>query len=198
MLSRYRHFSTVAFDGNTYRHVKPCKLTITADFSAKLLKFAPKYKTVRILFGDESRNAILRGITRLAETSQLTLGPGGRNVAMEYEGGDPKITKDGVTVLKSIEMSKRAEELGARLLKQSAGYTNKFAGDGTTSSALISKEILRRGVTAIEVEGAHPIGLKRGLEKAMRVVLQYLKEIAIPVTQKHEIMNVCNVSSNYN
>ena len=71
------------------------------------------------------------------------MGPGGRNVAMEYEGGDPKITKDGVTVLKSIEMTARAEELGARLLKQSAGYTNKFAGDGTTTSALISKEILK-------------------------------------------------------
>lgn len=163
-----------------------------------MLSFPPKYKTVKVLFGDESRSVILRGITRLAETSQVTLGPGGRNVTLEYEGGDPKITKDGVTVLKSIEMRARAEELGARLLKQSAGYTNKFAGDGTTSSALISKEVIRRGVTAIQVQGVHPIGLKRGLEKAMRVALQYLKEIAIPVTQKHEIMNVCNVSSNYN
>jgi chaperonin GroEL len=156
-----RTFSTVFFDGNTYRQVR----------KTPLATFAPKYKTVKILFGDESRKAILRGITSLAETSQLTLGPGGRNVAMEYEGGDPKITKDGVTVLKSIEMEKRAEELGARLLKQSAGNTNKFAGDGTTSSALISKEILLRGLTAISVQDAHPVGLKRGIEKGMRVVL---------------------------
>jgi chaperonin GroEL len=89
---------------------------------------------------------------------------------LEYEGGDPKITKDGVTVLKSIEMSSRAEELGARLLKQSAGYTNTYAGDGTTSSALISKEILRRGICAIDQQGVHPVALKRGLDKGMRVV----------------------------
>ena len=106
------------------------------------MTFAPKYKTVQINFGDEARNALLRGITKLAKTSQITLGPGGRNVAIEYEGGDPKITKDGVTVLKSIEMEVRTEELGARLLKHSAGNTNKYAGDGTTSSALISKEII--------------------------------------------------------
>lgn len=92
---------------------------------------------------------MLSGITRLAKTSQLTLGPGGRNISLEYEGGDPKITKDGVTVLKSIEMASRAEELGAKLLKQSAGNTNKYAGDGTTSSALVAKEIMRRGVQAI-------------------------------------------------
>lgn len=140
------------------------------NYKAPLLKFPPKYKTVQILFGDRSRSAILRGITRLANTSQLTLGPGGRNIAMEYEGGDPKITKDGVTVLKSIEMSSRAEELGARLLKQSAGYTNTYAGDGTTSSALISKEILRRGICAIDQQGVHPVALKRGLDKGMRVV----------------------------
>lgn len=79
----------------------------------------------------------------------MTLGPGGRNVVMEYEGGDPKITKDGVTVLKSIDLQKRAEELGARLLKRSAGYTNTYAGDGTTTSALISKEILKLGINAI-------------------------------------------------
>jgi chaperonin GroEL len=126
------------------------------------------------------------------------LGPGGRNIGLEYEGGDPKITKDGVTVLKSIDMAKRAEELGARLLKQSAGTTNKYAGDGTTSSALISKEIIQRGITAISVAGAHPIELKRGLEKGMRVVQQYLREVAMPVTQIHEIENVCKVSSNHN
>lgn len=98
------------------------------------------------------------------------MGPGGRNIAVEYEGGDPKITKDGVTVLKSIEMKHRAEEIGARLLKRSAGYTNTYAGDGTTSSALLSKEILKLGINAIEFEKAHPVAIKRGLEKAQKVV----------------------------
>ena len=135
-----------------------------------MIKFPPKYKTVQILFGDKSRNALLNGVTRLAKTSSVTLGPGGRNVVIEYEGGDPKITKDGVTVIKSIEMQKRAEELGARLLKRSAGYTNTYAGDGTTSSALISKEIIKLGIFAIEFEKAHPVAIKRGLEKAQRVV----------------------------
>lgn len=114
------------------------------------MKFPPKYKTVNIIFGDESRQAILNGISRLTQTSSMTLGPGGRNVVMEYDGGDPKITKDGVTVLKSIEMKHRAEEIGARLLKRSAGYTNIYAGDGTTSSALVSYEILKLGIRAIE------------------------------------------------
>ena len=135
-----------------------------------MIKFPPKYKTVQILFGDKSRSALLNGVTRLAKTSSVTLGPGGRNVVIEYEGGDPKITKDGVTVIKSIEMQKRAEELGARLLKRSAGYTNTYAGDGTTSSALISKEIIKLGIFAIEFEKAHPVAIKRGLEKAQRVV----------------------------
>lgn len=128
----------------------------------------------------------------------MTLGPGGRNIVIDYEGGDPKITKDGVTVLKSIEMNRRAEELGARLLKRSAGYTNTYAGDGTTTSAMISHEILKRGIVAIEIEKAHPVALKRGLEKGLKVVSKFLKEISIPITQKHEIRNVCSVSSNYN
>ena len=116
--------------------------------------------------GFQARRAIFEGIKILSETSQKTLGPGGRNVALEYEGGDPKITKDGVTVLKSIQLKDRAAELGSRLLKKSAGNTNTFAGDGTTSSSVLSREIIERGITAIEFEEAHPVGIKRGLTKA--------------------------------
>ena len=91
-------------------------------------------------------------------------------MALEYEGGDPKITKDGVTVLKSINLADRAQELGARLLKRSAGNTNTFAGDGTTSSSILSREIIERGIKAIEFEKAHPVGIKRGLTKAHQVI----------------------------
>ena len=131
-------------------------------------------------------------------TGQVTLGPGGRNVALEYEAGDPKITKDGVTVLKSIWLEERAKEMGAKLLKKSAGSTNIYAGDGTTSQAVLAREILQRGIMAIEFEKAHPVAIKRGLDKALKVVTQFLREIAMPVTTEQEIKNVCYVSSNFN
>lgn len=100
----------------------------------------------------------------------MTLGPGGRNVAIDYEGGEPKITKDGVTVLKSVHLGIREQEMGAKLLKRSTGATNIFAGDGTTTSAILAREILTRGNKAIEFEGAHPVAIKRGLDKAQQVI----------------------------
>jgi len=100
---------------------------------------------VKIVYGSDARAALIAGIQTLATVGQLTLGPGGRNVAIEYEGGDPKITKDGVTVLKSISIDDRAKEMGSKLLKRSTGATNIFAGDGTTTSSIISREILTRG-----------------------------------------------------
>lgn len=126
------------------------------------------------------------------------MGPGGRNVALEYDGGDPKITKDGVTVLKSIHLKDRAEELGSKLLKKQAGSTNTYAGDGTTTSSLMTKEILKLGQRAVRFEGAHPVALKRGLDIGLNTVLQFLREISMPVTTEQEILNVCSVSSNYN
>ena len=100
----------------------------------------------------------------------MTLGPGGRNVAIEYEGGDPKITKDGVTIVKSIDEKSRARDMGAKLLKRVANNTNVYAGDGTTTSTLISQELVTRGFKAIEYQGAHPIAIKRGMDKALQVV----------------------------
>ena len=102
-----------------------------------------------------------------------------------------------MTVLKSILLKERAHELGARLLKRSAGNTNTYAGDGTTSSSVLSREIIDRGIKAIEFEEAHPVGIKRGLAKAHQVVSQFLNEIAMPVTTADEILNVSRVSSNY-
>ena len=93
---------------------------------------------------------MVQGISRVSETASLTLGPGGRNIALEYENGEPKITKDGVTVVKSIFELTRDRDLGAKLLKRVANNTNVYAGDGTTSSTLISKELVERGFKAIE------------------------------------------------
>ena len=93
---------------------------------------------------------LIHGINAVAGPAILTLGPGGRNIALEYEGGDPKITKDGVTVVKSIFLSTREKELGVKLVKRVANNTNTFAGDGTTSSTLMSRELVKRGFHAVE------------------------------------------------
>lgn len=160
--------------------------------------FRVSFKAVIPKYGNESRKPLVQGIERLAMTASMTLGPGGRNIALEYENGDPKITKDGVTVVKTIFEKTRDRDLGAKLLKRVANNTNIFAGDGTTSSTLISKELVTRGFKAIEHQGAHPIGIKRGLDKGLKVVMGFLREIAMPVTQPDELKNVCLVSSNYN
>ncbi len=130
-----RQFSSSVFDGHTFRQAS----------QTKLFQFKPTYKTVNIIHGQKARDALISGIQQLAKVGQITLGPGGRNVALEYDGGDPKITKDGVTVLKSISLLNRAEELGSKLLKKTSGQTNLIAGDGTTSSAVLTKEILLQG-----------------------------------------------------
>jgi chaperonin GroEL len=151
-----------------------------------------------MLYGMDCRRALMAGIKTLADVGQKTLGPGGRNIAIEYDGGEPKITKDGVTVLKSLHLGEREKEMGAKLLKKSTGATNIFAGDGTTTSSILAREILTRGINAIEFEGAHPVAIKRGLDKALQVVSGFLKEIALPVTTKKEVLHVCRVASNYN
>lgn len=164
----------------------------------KIIKFLPNFKSVIPKFGSESRLPLMQGIKRVAEAACLTLGPGGRNVVLEYENGDPKITKDGVTVVKSIFDSDRGREIGVKLVKKVANSTNVFAGDGTTTSTLMSKELVERGFKAIEFQGAHPIALKRGMDKALKVVLDYLKNISIQISQPEEIKNVCMVASNHN
>lgn len=164
----------------------------------KEIKWKPSFKSVIPKFGSESRRPLVEGIKKMSQTACLTLGPGGRNIALEYENGDPKITKDGVTVVKTIFEKTRDRDLGAKLLKRVANNTNVFAGDGTTSSTLISHELVERGFKAIEFSGAHPIALKRGMDKALKVVLGFLKEIAMPITNSDEIRNVCMVSSNHN
>jgi chaperonin GroEL len=103
-------------------------------------------------------------------------------VVLEYENGDPKITKDGVTVVKSIFEKQRDHDMGAKLLKRVANNTNIYAGDGTTTSTLIARELSDRGFKAIEFQGAHPIALKRGMDKALQVVLGFLKEISMPIS----------------
>jgi len=151
--------------------------------SIKKINWKPTFKAVNIKFGDEARRDIFLGIDRLAKCSALTLGPGGRNVALEYEAGQPKITKDGVTVVKSVFESSRAAALGSKLLKQAAARTNHFAGDGTTTSTLLSHALVKNGFNAIEFGGAHPIALKRELDKLKGELLTFLKDMSLPAVE---------------
>ena len=121
--------------------------------------FALSYKHVRLSFGDKARSKIARGMKIMADVTSKTYGPGGRNVALEYEYGDPKITKDGVTVAKTVFFEDREEELGAKLLKRIAHTTNTFSGDGTTLSTFFSSALVSKSCDAIE-NGIHPIFLK--------------------------------------
>ncbi len=117
-------------------------------------------------------------------------------MALEYEGGSPKITKDGVTIARSIYLSNMEEELGCKLLKGGSGTTNKCAGDGTTSSVVVTRELVREGVKAIEY-GMHPIDLKIGMQVALEVVLQELRKMrkTVPNT-KAGVRSVAMISSN--
>jgi len=121
--------------------------------------FTLSFKHVRLSFGEEARNKLVSGMKVLAEVTSKTYGPGGRNVALEYENGDPKITKDGVTVAKSIFFRDREQELGAKLLKRIAHSTNSFSGDGTTLSTFFASTLISKSVDAIS-NGIHPFYLK--------------------------------------
>ena len=159
--------------------------------------FGLSFNHVRLSFGHQARDKIARGMKILAEVTSKTYGPGGRNVALEYENGDPKITKDGVTVWKSIFFKDREEELGAKLLKRIAHVTNTYAGDGTTLSTFFSSALVNRSVEAIKC-GYHPIFIKHGIEKSKIAALDILQQFVMPVTNKKELIDVCLVSSNYN
>src|SRR5437016_7874809 len=123
----------------------------------------------QIVHGEESRQAILRGVNLLADAVKVTLGPKGRNVVIEKKFGSPTITKDGVTVAKEIELKDALENMGAQMVREVASKTSDVAGDGTTTATLLAKSIYREGVKTVAA-GANPMALKRGIEKAVTTV----------------------------
>jgi len=133
-----------------------------------------------IIYGDSSRQQILKGVNKLADTVKLTLGPKGRNVVLEKKFGSPTITKDGVTVAKEIELKDKIENLGAQMVKEVASKTSDVAGDGTTTATILAQAIYREGVRNVAA-GANPMAIKRGIEKAVDVVVAKLKEMTSPV-----------------
>jgi chaperonin GroEL len=135
----------------------------------------------QIIYSENSRQAILRGVNQLADAVKVTLGPRGRNVVLEKKFGGPTITKDGVTVAKEIELKDPLENMGAQMVREVASKTSDVAGDGTTTATILAQSIFREGVKAVAA-GANPMALKRGIEKAVDTVIAEVKKFSKPVT----------------
>ena len=129
----------------------------------------------QIVYCENSRQAILRGVNQLADAVKVTLGPKGRNVVLEKKFGGPTITKDGVTVAKEIELKDPLENMGAQMVREVASKTSDVAGDGTTTATILAQSIFREGVKAVAA-GANPMALKRGIEKAVEVAVEEVQE----------------------
>ena len=148
----------------------------------------------QLLFSEEARRKLSRGMETLAVAVATTLGPKGRNVALDKKFGSPTITHDGVTVAKEIELEDPFENMGAQLLKEAATKTNDIAGDGTTTSTVLAHSIVIEGMKNLAA-GANPMLLKRGIEAATKAVAEKINEQAIEVTTKDEIANVASISA---
>ncbi len=148
----------------------------------------------QIVHGEDSRQAILRGVNVLANAVKITLGPKGRNVVLDKKFGSPLITKDGVTVAKEIELKDPLENMGAQMVKEVASKTSDVAGDGTTTATVLAQAIFREGVKTVAA-GANPMAVKRGIEKAVEVATAEIKKLSKPVNGEM-IAQVATVSAN--
>ncbi|MBI4092386.1 MAG: chaperonin GroEL, partial [Candidatus Kerfeldbacteria bacterium] len=147
-----------------------------------------------ILFDEQARQSLKRGVDKLANAVRITLGPKGRNVALDKGFGSPTITNDGVTIAKEIELEDKFENLGAQLLQEVASKTNDIAGDGTTTATLLAQNIIEEGLRNVS-SGANPMGIKRGLEKGVAAVVGELKKLSKPVKTTEEIAQVASISA---
>ncbi len=148
----------------------------------------------QIVYSENSRQAILRGVNQLADAVKVTLGPRGRNVVLEKKFGGPTITKDGVTVAKEIELRDPLENMGAQMVREVASKTSDTAGDGTTTATILAQAIFREGVKAVAA-GANPMALKRGVEKSVEAIVEDVKKLSKPVTGEM-IAQVGTISAN--
>jgi chaperonin GroEL len=149
----------------------------------------------QLLFSDEGRAALLRGVNIMASAVKATMGPKGRNVVIDKKFGSPTITKDGVTVAKEIELKDNYEDMGAQMIKEVASKTSDIAGDGTTTATVLAQAIVRDGLKNVTA-GANPMGLKRGIDKAVEVVVAELKKMSKSTKDKKEIAQVASIAAN--
>ena len=149
----------------------------------------------QIKYGEEARKKLLDGVNQLADTVKVTLGPKGRNVVLDKNYGAPLITNDGVTIAKEIELEDPFENMGARLVKEVSTKTNDVAGDGTTTATVLAQSMIKEGVKNVAA-GGDPMAIKRGIDKAVNVAVDGLKEISSPVNGKEDIARVASISAN--
>jgi len=148
----------------------------------------------QIIYGEEARRALEKGVNQLADTVRLTIGPKGRNVVLDKKYGSPLITNDGVTIAKEIELKDPFENMGAQLVKEVASKTNDVAGDGTTTATMLAQAIIREGIKNVAA-GANPMVMKKGIEKAVIVAVEAIKANSNPVSGTNDIARVGAVSS---
>jgi len=150
----------------------------------------------QLMFDEAARIAVLRGVSKLAKAVTATLGPKGRNVVIDKKWGSPTITKDGVSVAKEIELEDAYENMGAQMVREVASKTSDIAGDGTTTATVLAEGIYREGLKYV-TSGANPIGIQRGINKAVEAAVEHLDKIAKKVKDKDEIKQVATVSANW-
>jgi chaperonin GroEL len=149
-----------------------------------------------LLFDEKARQALLRGVSKLTKAVAATLGPKGRNVVLDRKYGSPTVTKDGVTVAKEIELDDPRENMGAQMVREAASKTSDNAGDGTTTATVLTEAIFREGLKYV-TSGGNPIGIQRGINKAVAAAVEHLDKIAKRVRDKEEIKQVATVSANW-
>ncbi len=150
----------------------------------------------QLLFDEAARQTLLRGVSKLAKAVAATLGPKGRNVVIDKKFGSPTVTKDGVTVAKEIELADPYENMGAQMVREVASKTSDSAGDGTTTATVLGEAIFREGLKHV-TSGANPIGIQRGIQKAVDAAVAHLDKVAKKVKDKEEIKQVATVSANW-
>src|SRR6186713_2466950 len=149
----------------------------------------------QLLFKEEGRAALLRGVNIISHAVKVTLGPKGRNVVLAKKYGSPTITKDGVTVAKELELKDPYENMGAQMIKEVASKTSDLAGDGTTTATVLAQAIFREGLKNVTA-GANPMELKRGIDRAVEAVVEQLRSLSVPSAGKKEIAQVGTISAN--
>jgi chaperonin GroEL len=148
----------------------------------------------KITYSEDARQAILRGVNKLADAVKVTLGPKGRNVVIEKKFGSPTITKDGVTVAKEIELKDELENAGAQMVREVASKTSDIAGDGTTTATVLAQAIFREGVKNVTA-GANPMDIKKGIELGVRAAIDSIEKMSRPVEGK-DIQHIGTISAN--
>jgi chaperonin GroEL len=148
----------------------------------------------QLIFDESARRSLKRGIDRMADAVKVTIGPKGRNVVLDKKFGSPTITNDGVTIARDIELEDPFENMGAQLLKEVATKTDDVAGDGTTTAVVLGQAMVNEGLRVVTA-GANPMVVKRGIEKAVEVVVAQIKSVARPVDNREQIAAVAAISA---